>query len=260
MIDIDKAKMAFENYVKGFDNMNALIALKIEHTYGVMNDARKIATRLSLKTEDVQIATLIALLHDIGRFRQIEKYETLSDIDSIDHANLGVKILFDEGLMELFIQDRKYDKIIKEAIYNHNKLGIAEGLTNRELIHAQIIRDADKIDIYRVMEKATLETVLNKSEVEIQNDAISDGVFQSFIENRLVDRKDVKTPLDSWILMAAFIFDINFPFSLHMIDSINGIETIADRIKSLNSETDKRIKEIKWICKEYIRKNFKNST
>ena len=46
----------------------------------------------------------------------------------------------------------QYDNIIKKAIYNHNKYKIEENLNDVELLHRKIIRDADKLDNFRVKE------------------------------------------------------------------------------------------------------------
>lgn len=69
----------------------------------------------------MELAELIGLLHDIGRFEQIKRYNTFIDKNSINHGQLGVKILFDDNQIRRFIKDSKYDDIIKTAILNHNR-------------------------------------------------------------------------------------------------------------------------------------------
>ncbi len=77
---------------------------------------QKIAEDLNLTSEEAVLAQLIALLHDIGRFEQLRIYNTFRDIDSIDHAELGIKILFKDGIIRNFIKETKYDDIIYKAI------------------------------------------------------------------------------------------------------------------------------------------------
>ena len=62
----------------------------------------------------------------------------------MNHAEIGVKILFEDGLIREFIEDEQYDEIIKKAILNHNKLQIDKELTEREMMHSKIIRDAEQ--------------------------------------------------------------------------------------------------------------------
>ena len=48
------------------------------------------------------------LLHDIGRFKQIKLYDNFIDnMENNDHADYGVKILFEENLIRKFIEDDK---------------------------------------------------------------------------------------------------------------------------------------------------------
>ena len=72
MIDIEHAKQEFENYLDEYDRQDEQIYLKIEHTYGVVKYAGEIARRMECSREDVELAELIGLLHDIGRYEQME--------------------------------------------------------------------------------------------------------------------------------------------------------------------------------------------
>ena len=112
MIDLKRANEAFDNYVKNYDMSNEKISLKYYHTYRVCEQSTSICKSLNLSKEDTDIAYLIALLHDIGRFEQIKVYDTFDDEKSIDHALFGCKILFEEGLIREFIIDDSYDEII----------------------------------------------------------------------------------------------------------------------------------------------------
>lgn len=160
MIDLIKAKKAFKKYVKKYDKENEMIKLKIIHTYKVVNLSEYIAKSIGLKKEDIELAELIALLHDIGRFEQIRIYNSFEDSKTIDHADLGIKILYEENLIREFIQEDKYDNLIYKAIKNHNKYELEKDLSARELLHAKIIRDADKTDIYRVALETNLQDKL----------------------------------------------------------------------------------------------------
>ena len=105
-----------------------------------------------MNQENIELAKLIALLHDIGRFEQVKQTNDFLDSNNFDHANYGVKVLFEDKLIRKFIENNEYDNIIKKAIYNHNKYKIEENLNDAELLHSKIIRDADKLDNFRVKE------------------------------------------------------------------------------------------------------------
>ena len=56
MIDIKKAEIAFNEYVKPYDITNGKIELKIKHTYRTVEVAKNIATDLNLNKEQMEKA------------------------------------------------------------------------------------------------------------------------------------------------------------------------------------------------------------
>lgn len=97
------AQQEFESYLNGYDRENDRIKLKIIHTYGVVKQAEELAGRMHLSAEDTDLARLIALLHDIGRFEQLKRYDSFEP-GTMDHAAYGVKVLFDEGMIHAFFR------------------------------------------------------------------------------------------------------------------------------------------------------------
>ena len=163
IVNLEKSKEEFLKYTENYDLENESIKRKQLHSLRVMRISKEIASGLNLNDDEKQIATLIGLLHDIARFEQYTQYKTFRDKDSIDHGDLGAKIL--EKDIRKYIETDKYDEIIIKAVKNHNKYSIEEGLTEKELLFAKLIRDADKIDIlYEAVEIFNLGT-----EIEVEN-------------------------------------------------------------------------------------------
>jgi putative nucleotidyltransferase with HDIG domain len=210
MIDFNKAKQAFEEYIENYDLNDSKIDLKLRHTYGVITFSESIARDLNLSDEDIELAKLIALLHDIGRFEQAKVYSDFHDHKNVDHCLLGVQILFDKGLIREFIDDNQYDNIIYKAILNHGKFKIEDGLSDRELLHTNVIRDADKTDNFRVKLTDDFSAIFNSSYDLLSNDVISDNIYGDFMNHRLILTTDRKTHMDHWVSYLAFIFDFNF--------------------------------------------------
>lgn len=254
MIDIIKAKEEFKKYLKHYDLNDNNIKLKIKHTYEVMDKSEYLATNLGLGEEDINLAMLIALLHDIGRFEQVRQNNSFIDGDQSDHADYGVKILFEDHLIESFIDDRKYDNIIKKAIYNHNKYKIEEGLNEKELLHCKIIRDADKLDNFRVKETEKLENIYpgTYNADTINYETISDKIYEDFMNYKCIKIEDRKTQIDYWISIIAFIFDLNFNESKLYIKEKNYIDILIDRIEYKNTETKEKMGNIRRCAKEYL--------
>jgi len=53
MINLDKAMKEFKNYLQDYDLNNEMIALKVRHTYGVVNISEYIAKDLNLDDENI---------------------------------------------------------------------------------------------------------------------------------------------------------------------------------------------------------------
>lgn len=179
IIDRKNVEDTFKKYTDNYDTSDEKIKLKVDHTYRVAALSERIAISLGLDKADTDLAWLIGMLHDIGRFEQLKNYGTFSDADSIDHAHYGVELLFDEGLIWKFVDktkpkadiedDKLEDKlkkefseldILKTAIFNHSAYRIEEGLPEKVQMFCNIIRDADKIDILKVNYDVTLEVIM----------------------------------------------------------------------------------------------------
>ena len=256
MIDLKKAENEFESYLANYDRTALKIALKITHTYEVLNSAKYIAESLGLDKENIDLACLIALLHDIGRFEQLKIYDSYDDTKGLDHAGFGIKYLFEENNIRKYVEDDKYDSIIYKAIDNHSKLKIADidSMTEAEKMHCRIIRDADKLDNYRVKEKESFEALFG---IGVTEDVagkcdISDKVYKTFKENKLIVNTDRITYMDHWVSYLAFTFDLNFSPSLKFIDNKNYVDILVDRINYTNLDTKNKMEDIRKITKDYI--------
>lgn len=249
-IDILKAKKAFKDYIKGYNPEDPKIKIKITHIERVAQIAKKLAEDLKLSKEDIELAELIGLLHDIGRFEQIRVYNTFLDKDSINHAEYGIKVLFEDGLIRKFVEDDKYDEIIKIAILNHNKIKIEDGLSERELLHSKIIRDADKTDIYYIL------TIGDKKDLwytsDLSNEKFSDEVYEDFIKDKLISYNKIKTNLDLVAINFAYLFDLYFSQSLKIIYDNKYLEKFYNRFSFNDKQTKERFEKMYYIAKEYV--------
>lgn len=254
MIDFIKAEKSFKKYLEEYDVEDGNIKLKIKHTYEVVRMSEYISKELSLSEEDIELAKLIALLHDIGRFEQVKRTSDFIDNGDFDHADYGVKVLFEDGLIRNFIDDTKYDNIIKKAIYNHNKYKIDYGLEEKELLHSKVIRDADKLDNFRVKETEHLKNIFPSvyNPETLNYEEISDSVYNAIVNRRCIKSEDRKTQIDYWASYIAFIFDLNFEASLKYLKEKNYINIMTDRIEYKNKTTQERMEKIRKIANEYI--------
>lgn len=256
MIDIEKAKKEFIDYVKQYDINNGRIRLKMTHILKVAEVSRLIASNLNLSEEQINLAELIGIFHDIGRFEQVRLYDTFSDKDSgLDHAAYSVKVLYEDGLVKRFLDTDEYDDIIKKAVFNHNKAKIDDSVDGEALIFSKIVRDADKVDIYRVINEDAMCDIFWYKEFE--NLDINDTVMEEFKVDHFVKYKNVKNNADLIPVFYGYIFDLNYPYALKVIQNNKYLEKFSLRIKETfkNESIDKKVEEILEICNEYMIKN-----
>lgn len=254
MIDREKALKAFYEYVSKYNPEDEKIMVKIEHIQRVAKNANDIAENLKLSKEDIDLAWLIGVLHDIGRFEQVRLYHTFNDGKSVNHAEIGSKILFEDGLIREFIEDKQYDEIIKIAILNHNRPAIETGLTERQLLHSKIIRDADKVDIYYSLTIYSKEAVWESK--DLSNDIISDEIYREFKEDKRMNYKNRKSAADGLVCHFAYVYDFNYKYSLQIIYANNYIEKIYKRHKFNDAKTMERYNEIFNIAMKYVKKEI----
>lgn len=251
MIDIEKAKSEFINYTNNYDSTNPHIARKIGHTFRVMEFSKKIAESLKLSKEDIELATLIGLLHDLARFEQRRLYDTFSDSKSVDHGDLAVTILEENEYIRKYVEENQYDEIIKLAVKNHNKFKIQDGLDERTLLHAKIVRDADKLDI--MYEGVHMFYNTPEEIKQIENLPIADEYYEQFIQRKQIFRKKEPTVLDGMICLISFIFDLNFEYSKEKVIKEDYINKILNRFNFKNEKTKLQIEEIRNIVCEYLK-------
>ncbi len=250
VVDVEKAKQEFKEYVKNYNPEDKKIKIKIAHIERVSQIAKQIACQQNLSKEDIELAELIGLLHDIGRFEQVRKYHTFVDKDSINHGEYGVKLLFGDGLIRKFIDIDKYDNIIKTAILNHNRAKIEDGLGKKEDLHAKIIRDADKIDICYILTVDDKKAIWESE--DLSNDKITDEIYREFMENKIINYKNRKTSADILVSHFAYIFDFNFCQSLQIIKENKYLDKLYKRFIFKDEQTMKRYNEIYETAKKYL--------
>ncbi len=250
--ELKSLKEWYLNYVGSFHPESALQKtnnrVKVDHTWMVCRLARDIGESAGLTEGKRNTAEACALLHDVGRFEQFKRYSTFSDRKSVDHGDLGAKILMDNRVLADLSNETA--GIILFTVRNHNKKTIPDDGTKEQLFYTRLLRDADKVDIFRV----SLETYLDKKplnpaviyELPMGGD-VSDEVYTDLMNRRIVDMNHLRTESDFKLLQAGWVFDVNFPRTFEIIAEKKYIDTLFTVLPD-----SEKIREIRAVIRAHV--------
>lgn len=277
-INRQRVKDTFAEYTRNYNAEDPKIKLKIDHTYRVAALCQRIACSLELSEKDVDLAWLIGMLHDIGRFEQLRRFGTFSDAQSIDHAQFGVELLFENGLLEKFLpqysvgsvkigecpdeirkkcqnqtdsDQASVGELIRTAIWNHSAYRIEKSLDKRTEMFCHILRDADKIDILKVNHDVPIEEIYNVTTRELYQSQVTSEVMDAFSQNHAVLRSLKKTPVDNIVGHAALVFELMYPVSYQIVREQGYLEKILG-FASENPVTREQFEKLRQCMDKYM--------
>lgn len=322
----------FAEYVRNYDPSDEKIKLKIDHTYRVAGLCQRIAESLGLSEPDVDIAWLLGMLHDIGRFEQIRRFGTFNDAKSVDHAEFGADLLFKEGLIRKFaegyyeecelarsgneeagqaysrqkdcqecklnsrqgncllaqsdnqsgycqgerkikeflvnndattvddeqiIKNNEYHKkdtgLLELAIRQHNKYRVKEDLTERQRMFCDILRDADKVDIFKVNADIPMEIIYDVTTEELKSGVISKEVLESFYKRETVLKSVRKSAVDHIVGHISLLFELVYKESYRQAKEQGYVYKLLDfksNVPEVNAEFDNMRKYVDEFLKK----------
>lgn len=295
-INREHIKNTFREYTDCYDRTDPKIKLKIDHTYRVADLCERIAKSLDLAQEDIELAWLSGMLHDIGRFEQLRRYHTFSDAQSIDHAKFAVELLYEDGLIADYVPEISTAKLgtnirtkdggidpadkrgaaarmsgecgsftglsedmslsdvfrtLRIAIGEHSAYRIQEGLDERTQMFCHILRDADKVDIFRVICDTPMEEVYGFQTEDILRSGITPEVRQAFLEHHAVLRSLKKQPADYIVAHGSLAFELVYPESLRIAKEQGYLGRMMS-FRSENPETAKEFEHLRKDLKDYL--------
>lgn len=255
-INRQKALQAFADYVKNYNAEDPKVKLKIDHTYRVAGFCQEIARSAGLSQEDTDLSWFCGLLHDVGRFEQLRNYGTFIDAQSIDHAMYGAEILFDHGRIRDYVEDCSEDVFLRKVVACHNAYRIPKEYDERTVLFANILRDADKIDILRVNVETPLEEIYNVSTDVLRSDSVTPAVLQAFLEGHTVLRALKRTSADNVVGHISLVYELVFPISLHMVKEQKYLDQLME-FESDNPDTKENFILIRQRMAAYLAEKLK---
>ncbi len=240
----DLVKNEFDKYSSNYDLTVDKIKYKYLHSYRVVDYINRIAKFENLDEHDLYLAQVIAMFHDIARYEQAVKYDTFYDVMRFDHGDRGAEIMQENDWIDTFVDNEEDKKIVLKAIKNHNKFLIEDGLTQKELYFAKMIRDADKLDIM----------IMQYIKPQDERTEIREDLIESFREHKQYKRTKETVIMNystKLCMMLAFIFDFNFKETFKIAIDEKIIQVKLDVLDKTASPKE-AVEEIKEIVNNYI--------
>lgn len=225
----------FTQYVAGFKSGEAEhdrnINLKEAHTRRVCDEIRYIGENLGLTDQDLALAQVMALFHDIGRFEQYTRYGTFTDHLSVDHAEFGVTILRKKQVLG-DLPEEEQDLILR-AISYHNRKDLPTDETETCLYFTRMLRDADKLDIWNVFADY-YRNGQGDNRVLVHSfpdtPGISPAIYDELMEKLTANYADVQNLNDFKLLQVGWVYDINFPPSFRRIHERGYLKALREAL------------------------------
>lgn len=235
MLDFTSLYHWFHNYYASFYSSDPVIMkmvqLKEKHSVRVAQHARNLAENIGLSTENVNLAEMIGLLHDIARSEQAQ-LKTFNDLASFDHGDRGILILEESGILKTL--DWESQKNIFFSVKYHNKLMVPSASPDK-MLFTGIIRDADKLDIFRILPNIVAEHNYSPPLVELLR------------KGRALPYSEVKTIADNRLIRLGWLYDINYQWTLTQLIKDGYADTLIESLPNTSP-----FNEIKNSFKAYI--------
>lgn len=198
---LERLRGEYAAYVDGYRGADGelpdMMRLKLVHTGKVVEAARLIAAGEGFDERTAHVCEAAALLHDTGRYEQLRLYNTFRDSDSVDHAVFSRDIVREKGWLDGWPEK----EAVLTAVLVHNRRDIpSAGMDALTLAASRTVRDADKLDIFRVLEEQIATTDWRRDSRAFWNlsttAAPNPEVVSSICAGRPVDYQAIKSLAD----------------------------------------------------------------
>jgi len=203
--------------------------LKVEHTVRVRTIMERLTGSLDMSAEERSLAAIIAVCHDVGRFPQYRQYGTFNDATSVNHAALAVKTLSEEGVLDSL--DEGSRRLVVQSVALHNVFLLPENPDPVACRFARLIRDADKLDIWRVLIEYCAAAPHERASAVIwelpDTGLCSVRALEEIIAGRMINRSLLATADDFKLLQLSWAYDLNFRESFAILAERGYLETLS---------------------------------
>ena len=232
---MDESIARFRDYAAAFRNGDKFcdenIELKVEHTLRVVAETRELCCAEAIPEHLAQLASYAALLHDLSRFSQFRQSGSFNDAESFDHGDRSAELAAADGWVST-LAHRDAEAVLT-AVCWHNKPALPDGLSPDALTLSRIVRDADKLDIFRVL----LEHLDHPDNPAVtfsldSSAGVTPKIAEDIAAGRQVMHRDMRSAADFTAAKLLWPFDLNFGWSRGEFLHRNYIDRLAAHLPS----------------------------
>ena len=253
-IDLLNLRQWVSNFCKTFHSAEEAdqrnIALKEMHSYRVAENMSSLSREVLSNRNKAMIAEVVGLLHDIGRFPQYAQYKTFRDNLSINHGRLGAEVIESQDVLRGLPPNER--QIVIDAVRYHNARAIPGNLAPETVFFLKMIRDADKIDIWRIFAEYYARDVAEREPAAglglPDTPGYTRAVLACLAERRLATLASLQTLNDFKIMKLTWVYDLNFPASFKIATDQGHIDHIIAALPD-----DPELSKATSCLKRYIR-------
>lgn len=245
-----KILKVFEQYIKKFDMNKGNVKAMYFHSIKMMGLCKDIASNLGIfNDEEIQVCGIIGLFHDIGSFSNKFK-NVLTLEDNTDKSKESIEILFDKDkLMRNILEDKKYDDIIKIAIYCQNKNGLPRGFDKKVLHFCMVVKDAHVLENFRM--------VTNYPYMDMHIDNFpNDLVYNDFKQYRVISSKVSDNDADKILEVMSLIFGVHYQYSYSLLKESNSVNRLVDALKIKDKRIEKFFNQVGSVLNIFIERKI----
>lgn len=201
------------------------------HSMRVAANVRLISKAVLQSDDEIRVAEVIALFHDIGRASLIAKGTVSPTNIQRDHAVLSAELIHKMDFFQKMSAD--IQAIVLKSIENHNRLKLAKLDTEQQMVFSRLLRDADKLDIleysYKFFkEKNGIQPLMTLD--LINSTEVSEKIIKSIMAGKTAAVEDMKTMNDYKLLLISMAFDFNFKMTFRMISEKQYVQKIYETL------------------------------
>ncbi len=256
--DLERIQAWFAAYLNGYLDLDPEglknIRLKEEHTAKVVAVMEQLAVGERLTASETCLACTVALLHDVGRFPQYRRWRTFRDSESDNHARLGLEVIRQQLVLHQLSPDEQL--LIEEAIRFHNQLNLPSQFKSPTDRYIRLIRDADKLDIWRVFDEYFRQPPAERASavglgLPDRPDEITPDCLAALLAGEVVRLETVRVLNDFILLQLSWAYDLNVPTAFLLLQQrgyLSKLAALLPAVDGLNEAVDRAVRHVSLMA------------